>query len=167
MTKPTNWPVHPAKTRIILGIRPVFAVRMKKPWVLSYPLSAHPRLIRLGCPGWSESLLGAQVILLVLSCGGSWAFQYETGCGSPPDWGIIIRQTVLKINFFPISIVLVKFEANQYWPKLEFWNQYPLCWRPDSGIMYIMFRYQLTELPDAESVWILAIHCTIFKINWH
>ena len=29
----------------------VFAVRMKKTWVLSYPLS--------GCPGWSESSLGA------------------------------------------------------------------------------------------------------------
>ena len=34
---------------------------MKKAWVLSYPLSALRRLIRLGgCPGWSESLLGAQ-----------------------------------------------------------------------------------------------------------
>ena len=30
----------------------VFAVRMKKAWVLSYPLSE--------CPGWSESSLGAQ-----------------------------------------------------------------------------------------------------------
>ena len=39
----------------------VFAVRMKKAWVLSYPLSAQRRLIRLdGCLGWSESLLGAQ-----------------------------------------------------------------------------------------------------------
>ena len=47
----------------------VFAVRMKKPWVLSYYLSAQRRLwldwtdaqaIRLGgCPGWSESSLGA------------------------------------------------------------------------------------------------------------
>ena len=38
----------------------VFAVRMKKHWVLSYPLSAQQRLIRLGgCPGWSESSLGA------------------------------------------------------------------------------------------------------------
>ena len=37
----------------------VFAVRMKKAWVLSYPLSAQRRLIRLGgCLGWSESLLG-------------------------------------------------------------------------------------------------------------
>ena len=39
----------------------VFTARMKKAWVLSYPLSAQQRLIRLGgCPGWSESLLGAQ-----------------------------------------------------------------------------------------------------------
>ena len=39
----------------------VFAVRMKKAWVLSYPLSAQRRLIRLGrCPCWSESSLGAQ-----------------------------------------------------------------------------------------------------------
>ena len=39
----------------------VFAVCMKKAWVLSYPLSAQWRLIRLGgCPGWSKSSLGAQ-----------------------------------------------------------------------------------------------------------
>ena len=46
MTKPTNW--H------------VFTARMKKAWVLSYPLRGQRRLIRLGgCPGWSESSLGA------------------------------------------------------------------------------------------------------------
>ena len=39
----------------------VFAVRMKKAWVLSYPLSAQRRLIRLGgYPCWSEFSLGAQ-----------------------------------------------------------------------------------------------------------
>ena len=39
----------------------VFTVRMKKAWVLSYPLRVQGRLIRLGeCPGWSESSLGAQ-----------------------------------------------------------------------------------------------------------
>ena len=39
----------------------VLAVRMKKHWVLSYPLSVQRRLIRLGgCPGLSESSLGAQ-----------------------------------------------------------------------------------------------------------
>ena len=50
----------------------VFAVRMKKQWVLSYPLSTLWRLIRLdGCPGWTESSLGEQTILLALSWGGS------------------------------------------------------------------------------------------------
>ena len=47
MIKPTKWPVRPAKTQVSLGIRPVwsiFADRMKKPWVLSYPLSAQRRL---------------------------------------------------------------------------------------------------------------------------
>ena len=58
-TKPTRWPVRPAKTQISLGLCPVFAVRMKKPWAVSFLVSAQRRLIRLGgwlC--WSESLLG-------------------------------------------------------------------------------------------------------------
>ena len=42
MTKPIKWHVHPAKTPPSL-IR-AFTVRMKKPWVLSYPLSAQRRL---------------------------------------------------------------------------------------------------------------------------
>ena len=50
----------------------VFAIRMKKHWVLSYPSSLLRTLIRLGgCPGWSESSLGVHTILLVLSWGGS------------------------------------------------------------------------------------------------
>ena len=48
--------------------------------------------------------------------------------------------------FFPISIVLVKFEANQYWPELEFWNQYPLCWRPDSNIFFSADRTHRSAL---------------------
>ena len=48
MTKPTKWPVQPVKTD-----RPghppslirVFAVRMKKASVLSYPLSSQPRIL--------------------------------------------------------------------------------------------------------------------------
>ena len=58
----------------------VFAVRIKKAWVLSYPLSAQRRLIRLGgCTGWSESSLGAHAILLVLSWGGSNALRFNVG----------------------------------------------------------------------------------------
>ena len=75
MTKPTKWHVCPVKTQTSLGICPVwsvFAICMKKHWVLSYPKSEQGKLIRLGrCPGWSESSLGTQVILLVLSCAGS------------------------------------------------------------------------------------------------
>ena len=57
MKKPTKW--HPPSL-----IR-VFAVRMKKAWVLSYQMSAQRRLIRLdGCPGWYESSLGAQSFCL-------------------------------------------------------------------------------------------------------
>ena len=48
MTKPTKWHMRLAKTQISLGIRPspirVLAVRMKKAWVLSYPLSTQRRL---------------------------------------------------------------------------------------------------------------------------
>ena len=46
----------------------LFAIRMKKAWVLSFPLNAQRRLTRLGgCPGLSESSLGPQIILFVLS----------------------------------------------------------------------------------------------------
>ena len=47
--------MHPAKTQISLGIHPVwsvFAVRMKKPWILSYPLSAQRRL----WSDWADAL---------------------------------------------------------------------------------------------------------------
>ena len=61
----------------------VFAVRMTKPWILSYPQDhTEKSLIRLGnCPGWSESSLGAHA-MLILSCWGSFScflmFQIRT-----------------------------------------------------------------------------------------
>ena len=61
--------MRPAKTQISLGIRPVwsvFAVRMKKAWVLSYPLSAQRRL----WSDWADA--GRSLTLLVLSRGGSY-----------------------------------------------------------------------------------------------
>ena len=55
---PSNDSEQPGHPPSLIG---VFTVGMKKHWILSYPLSAQRRLIRLGgCPGWSESLLGAQ-----------------------------------------------------------------------------------------------------------
>ena len=62
MTKPTKWNV-PSKDSYQPGHMPslirVLVVRMKKAWVLLYPLTAQRRLWSdCGCPGWSESLLG-------------------------------------------------------------------------------------------------------------
>ena len=63
----------------------VFTVRMKKAWVLSYPLSTQLRLIRLGgCAGWSESLLGTHAILFVLSWFGSYKPCHKKTC----LWGL-------------------------------------------------------------------------------
>ena len=73
MTKPTKWPVHPAKTQISLG----FAQSSLPDWRRCGSWAIHKAhsedwsdwTIRLSwCPGCSVSLLGAQVILLVSSC---------------------------------------------------------------------------------------------------
>ena len=75
----------------------VFAVCMKKAWVLHTAKT----LIRLGgCPCWSETLLGAHAILLVLSWGGS--YHWETFCCSfcPVFWMISPSETVPLIWFF-------------------------------------------------------------------
>ena len=57
--------VRSAKTKISLGIRPVWSESSLSAWRKLGPLATHSvqakTLIRLGrCPGWSESSLGAQ-----------------------------------------------------------------------------------------------------------
>ena len=64
MTKPTKWPVCQAK-QISLGIRPVWSESslsaLGKLGSIATHKSQAKSLIRLrGCPGWSESSLGAQ-----------------------------------------------------------------------------------------------------------
>ena len=76
MKKTTKWPLYPTKTRINLGIHPVSSDSWLSAWrnTGSSATIEHTAntLIRLGgCPDWSESLLGAHIILLVLSWGGS------------------------------------------------------------------------------------------------
>ena len=88
-----------------------FAVRMKKHWVLSYPLSVQRRLISLGgCPGWSESSLGAHIIWLVLSWGGS-SNKHEH-----------FRQVFVNCIFLIPSIprnALIGFNTSRYYGKLS------------------------------------------------
>ena len=63
-TKPTKWPLHPAKTQISLDIRPVWSESSLSAWrnIWSSAIRCDGRY-----PGWSESSLGAQVILFVCS----------------------------------------------------------------------------------------------------
>ena len=72
MAKSAKWPWCPAKTWINLGSCPVWSEFSLGPWRKIGSFAAHEvhsRLFRLGpYPGWSESLLGAQVILFDLSC---------------------------------------------------------------------------------------------------
>ena len=87
--KTNKMTMRPAKTQISLGIRPVwsvFAVRMKKAWVLSYQLSAQWRLwsdwadaqadLSLR-PVWSV-LAGRTFTVLILSWGGSYEQKVQT-----------------------------------------------------------------------------------------
>ena len=49
-----------------------FTAHMNKLWIPGFPFSSLHRLIRLGwCPGWSESWMGTQIILLGLTCSSS------------------------------------------------------------------------------------------------
>ena len=63
--KTNKMTVYPAKTQISLGIRPVGSESLLSAWRKLGSLATHwaqaKTLIRLGgCPGWSESLQGAQ-----------------------------------------------------------------------------------------------------------
>ena len=90
----------------------VFAVRMKKPWVLSYPLSAQLRL-------WSDwahaqadlSLAGRTVPLLVLLCCGSNMLSYYPN----KILQLIIQSSnnckILEVNSW---ILHQKFEVNNH-----------------------------------------------------
>ena len=67
--KTNKMTVPPAKTPINLGIRPVWSVFAVLRTQAFFMRTA--KTDQTGCPGWSESLLGAHAILLVLSGGGS------------------------------------------------------------------------------------------------
>ena len=89
MTKPILWPVHSAKTQISLGSVLKLRFPNEEAFGSWLPIKRTGKtLIRLGgCPGWSESSLGAHVILFVLSFCGSdirvtfpnWAASSEFG----------------------------------------------------------------------------------------
>ena len=77
------------------------SLRCRHEETLSYPLSAQRRQIRLGgCPGWSESSLCAQVILLVLSCT-SYCLNYQSS-----SWNKINSKTLCNKYFCQFLFLL-------------------------------------------------------------
>ena len=87
----------------------LFAVRMMKPWVLGYPLSAQWRLIRLGgCPGWSESLLQAHSFCWssgVVARSEACSLGMQAAPSSIPMSGTFFRgDLVMKTFLWPFSL---------------------------------------------------------------
>ena len=105
MTKPSKWPLRPAKTQISLGVRPVGSESsLGVQWVAKDPQDffkpTAKTLIRLGeCPGWSESSCGAHTCIIwsVLSCCGLyylqmicvWSVQYAQKAKRLTDWSVL------------------------------------------------------------------------------
>ena len=91
---------------------------MKKHWALSYPFSAQRRLIRLGgCPGWSESSLGAHLyfgfVMSWLISISSPAHQLDSKYLSP-----LVFDPLFYINDNPDLIrsgIDTKSEADHHW----------------------------------------------------
>ena len=94
--KTNKMTVRPAKTQMSLGIRPiwsVFSVRSMGSYGPKPSSCEQRRLIRLGgCPGWSESSLAAQIILLVCH---EAAQIYFKQCPSKPPRKIDVRRTTV------------------------------------------------------------------------
>ena len=86
-TKPTNWPVRPAKTQISLGIRPVWP----EPSLCAQWVAKDPRFLHAGSEVSYQTrrMPGAHVILQVLYCWGSYEF--------------VIRQKKRNICVFQVS----------------------------------------------------------------
>ena len=100
MTKPTKWYVHPVKTQISLGIRPVWSESSLSAWRKHGSLATHsahsedsdqtgrmPRLI------WVFT--GCTLILLVLSSRGSFLFRDRTR-RAQKEWHLVM-------NFYGLS----------------------------------------------------------------
>ena len=98
-TKPTKWHVCPVKTQISPSIHPVWSVlavcSMKKTF-----FTRQQRRISLdGCTGWSESSLGTQVILSVLSC--SSPFEYNLVTRPPYNiWTNTLKMSKHSLHWY-------------------------------------------------------------------
>ena len=128
VTKPTMRLCAKRRLRSALGIRPfwsVFAVHMKKPWFLSYPLSAQRRF-------WSPWRIwvfaGRTLILSVLSCRGSTFFLTLLKEDIKEDVIYLWRYSgflfCLPLFFLLFFFVFFSFFCRQNWLSLSLRNLY-------------------------------------------
>ena len=88
MTKPTKWHMHPTKTQISLGIRPI--------WSES---SLCAQCVAKDPSSCGQQRLGAQVILLVLSCCSSNYFMINESVHVMwPGWGSNSRSQDVQLD---------------------------------------------------------------------
>ena len=120
----------------------VFTVHMKKPWVLSYPLRAQQRL---GCPGWSESLLGAHPFCWFCHV---MAQMHSYQCRYVSKNGVYkLKKKHLSSDLWPLQVIsLVKADSNQTWGE-HWWtsekNHLAILQAEDGFLMWICWVYNL------------------------
>ena len=118
MRKPTKWHVRPEKTQISLGIRPVWSV-----FTVCSIGSLGPNVSSRGQrrlrSDWAD--LSAQVILLVLSCGGSFVLMYfEVGTfGSEKKQQHPHQVKQWDHDDYPIQLLETLHIAHQFEPRHE------------------------------------------------
>ena len=117
MTKRTKLSLHPAKTQTILGI---FAVRMEKHWVLSYPLSALQRL-------WSD-LVDAQADLSL-----RWVHR-------PFCWFVMRRLNCRKHEAKPTTNNLQTCEQIEFYTKFSFFSYNYSTWSDSLAAMWMSWQ---------------------------
>ena len=161
MAKPAKWQVHPAKTHISLVIRPVwsdFTVRKKKARVLSYPMSAQWRLIKLGgCPGWSKSSLGT-VILLVLSWGGSDVFRL-----------VYSHMQRWQFKWRWLYLGIIRFDNYETCNKVHLWQSVKAsgtsCVQQCTLLQQYKVLYAVSSILNLNSLMEITIHFGILEEN--
>ena len=171
-TKPTKWPVCPAKTQISLGIRPVWSESslstgrnigsLATHWAHSKDSDQPGHLGR--CPGWSESSLGARhfvgFVMRWLKC------------------LLLCLQTSLSLNFYAPSFE----EVDAYWFRVMLPSVHPSVpsrtaharvlkfniWIPHGKyLMHILFLVRIVSLSGVMPLWknLNEIWCMPYLMN--
>ena len=167
MTKPTKWPVHPAKTQISLGIYPV--------WSESSLCAKDTSFFHVDSEDSDQnaqadlSLLGAQVILLVLLCCSSFlspvqllielrtllqaSIIFLNNVSLILTWSVFV---LLILQLHQVSIFFLFMQLHYKWCYLSIAANFPLI------IKHIIHYWKLTSTVFFSGYY---FHCQNFNIN--